>query len=252
MVAFHWNGTALSKTADYPVAPGEARGGFSNTAVNDSVWITGTGTAPRAMNIKDGTLGSTFVSGDVTENILNSSMLNDQAIVENRHMVAFGPAFSNGKFYVFDVTTGMELVAEIDPLGLNVNGNNTGAVIFDAANSRLYLMDTNNAIVAFDISGVIVSNEQLTDVPAVFRLYDNYPNPFNPSTNIQYDLPVASDVSIKVYDIQGRMIANIDKGQQSAGSYTHRFNAGNMASGMYIYRIEAGNFVATKKMMLIK
>ena len=252
VVAFHWNGSALDKTADFEVAPGEARGGFSNYAVNDSVWITGTGTAPRAMNIKDGTLGSTFVSNDVTENILNSSMLNDQAMVQSRHLVAFGPAFSNGKFYLFDVTNGMDLIAEIDPLGLNVNGNNTGAVVFDPTNSRLYLMDTNNAIVAFDISGVIVSNEQIADVPAIFKLYDNYPNPFNPTTNIQYDLPVASDVSIKVYDIQGRMIANIAKGQQTAGTYTHRFDAGSMASGMYIYRIEAGSFVATKKMMLIK
>ncbi len=48
------------------------------------------------------------------------------------------------------------------------------------------------------------------------------------------------------------MIANIAKGQQTAGTYTHRFDAGSMASGMYIYRIEAGSFVATKKMMLIK
>ena len=52
-------------------------------------------------------------------------------------------------------------------------------------------------------------------------------------------------MSIKVYDIQGRMIANIAKGQQAAGTHTHRFE-GSMASGMYIYRIEAGSFVATK------
>ena len=114
-------------------------------------------------------------------------------------------------------------------------------------------METNNAVIAIDLlEAGIVSNENLASIPVNFKLHDNYPNPFNPSTNIQYDLPVASDVSIKVYDIQGRMIANISKGKQTAGTYTHRFDAGSLASGMYIYRIEAGSFVATKKMMLIK
>ena len=115
-------------------------------------------------------------------------------------------------------------------------------------NSKLYLMETNNAVIAIDLlEAGLVSNENLASIPVNFKLHDNYPNPFNPSTNIQYDLPVASDVSIKIYDIQGRMIANISKGKQTAGTYTHRFDAGSLASGMYIYRIEAGSFIATKK-----
>ena len=253
VVVFNWNGSSLSKTADYTVSPGEARGGFSNHPINDEIYITGTSTAPRIMNIKDGTLGSTFFSSSVTENIINSSMANDQAIIENRHLVALGPAFRNGKFYVFDITDGEQLLAEIGPLGVNVNGNGTGEIVFDSINSKLYLMETNNAVIAIDLlEAGIVSNENLASIPVNFKLHDNYPNPFNPSTNIQYDLPVASDVSIKVYDIQGRMIANISKGKQTAGTYTHRFDAGSLASGMYIYRIEAGSFVATKKMMLIK
>jgi len=174
-------------------------------------------------------------------------------MIGNRHLVALGPAFANGKFYLFDITEGEQLLTEIGPLGVNTNGNGTGEIVFDPNNSRLYLMETNNAVIAIDLLATgLVSNENLASVPVNFKLYDNYPNPFNPTTNIQYDLPVASDVSIKVYDIQGRMIANIAKGQQTAGTYTHRFDAGSMASGMYIYRIEAGSFVATKKMMLIK
>ena len=253
VVVFNWNGSTLSKTSDYSVSPGEARGGFSNHPIDDEIWITGTSTAPRIMNVKDGTLGSTFFSSSVTENIINSSMVNDQAMIGNRHLVALGPAFANGKFYLFDITEGEQLLTEIGPLGVNTNGNGTGEIVFDPSNSRLYLMETNNAVIAIDLLATgLVSNENLASVPVNFKLYDNYPNPFNPSTNIQYDLPVASDVSIKVYDIQGRMIANIAKGQQAAGTYTHRFDAGSMASGMYIYRIEAGSFVATKKMMLIK
>ena len=253
VVVFNWNGSSLSKTSDYSVSPGEARGGFSNHPIDDEIWITGTSTAPRIMNVKDGTLGSTFFSSSVTENIINSSMVNDQAMIGNRHLVALGPAFANGKFYIFDITEGEQLLTEIGPLGVNTNGNGTGEIVFDPSNSRLYLMETNNAVIAIDLLATgLVSNENLASVPVNFKLYDNYPNPFNPSTNIQYDLPVASDVSIKVYDIQGRMIANIAKGQQAAGTYTHRFDAGSMASGMYIYRIEAGSFVATKKMMLIK
>jgi|GEM_PF-2690464 len=151
IVPFTWNGTALTKGTDISVAAGEARGGFSARAVGDSVLITGTGTAPRFLSL-DGVLGSQLSSDDVPSNDLNSSMLNDQMVWNGRHLVATGPAFTNGSFYLFDITDGVELIYEFAPLGVNSNGNNTGGVLFDEGNNRLYLMDTNNAIDAYNIA----------------------------------------------------------------------------------------------------
>ncbi len=89
-------------------------------------------------------------------------------------------------------------------------------------------------------------------VPRNFELAQNYPNPFNPSTAISYQLPVASNVMLKVYDMLGREVATLVNARQEAGRYQIMFNATNLASGLYFYRLQAGNFVETKKMMLVK
>jgi photosystem II stability/assembly factor-like uncharacterized protein len=90
------------------------------------------------------------------------------------------------------------------------------------------------------------------DIPNVFKLYDNYPNPFNPVTKIKFDLPENAFVKISIYDITGREVSNILKREVNAGSYEVQFNAGNLSSGTYFYRIEAGNFTEVKRMVLIK
>jgi len=89
-------------------------------------------------------------------------------------------------------------------------------------------------------------------IPTSYKLYYNYPNPFNPTTKIKFDLPKSSFVKINVFDITGRMISELANTNLQAGSYETEFNGGNISSGIYYYRIEAGNFVETKKMILIK
>lgn len=95
-------------------------------------------------------------------------------------------------------------------------------------------------------------DEQASTLPTKYSLYNNYPNPFNPSTVIKYDIPQASMVTLKVFDVLGREVATLVNGEHKAGSYQVAFNARNFASGTYIYRIQAGNFVQTKKMVLVK
>jgi len=94
----------------------------------------------------------------------------------------------------------------------------------------------------------------LTVVPEGFVLCNNYPNPFNPSTIIQFELPSASHVNITVFDILGRKTATLLDEQRSAGVGSVRFDASqhNAASGVYFYRIQAGSFVQTKKMILMQ
>lgn len=90
------------------------------------------------------------------------------------------------------------------------------------------------------------------DIPKEFKLFNNYPNPFNPTTDIKYDLPKSGLVSLKVYDINGRLVKEIINQMQVAGSYTARFEASNLSSGIYFYQLTAGEFKAQNKMLLIK
>ncbi len=85
-----------------------------------------------------------------------------------------------------------------------------------------------------------------------FTLHNNYPNPFNPLTKIQYDVAQNSKVQIKVYDILGREIATLVNEQKGVGSYVIEFNASKLTSGVYFFRMTAGSFTKTQKMMLIK
>jgi Tol biopolymer transport system component len=89
-------------------------------------------------------------------------------------------------------------------------------------------------------------------VPTHFSLNQNFPNPFNPSTLIQYTIPNASNVKIEIFNITGESVATLVDGFKSEGYYEVSFNAGDLPSGMYLYRISAGTFVQTRKMILMK
>ena len=87
----------------------------------------------------------------------------------------------------------------------------------------------------------------------MFTLNQNFPNPFNPSTIIKYQVPQNSFVSLKVYNSLGQESATLVNGMVNAGSYEVQLNCSNLSSGVYFYVMKAGeNFVQTKKMILMK
>ncbi len=89
-----------------------------------------------------------------------------------------------------------------------------------------------------------------------YKLFSNYPNPFNPATQITYQIPKSSFVTLKVYDTLGKEVATLVNERKEQGRYTVEFNAetatGGLPSGMYIYQITAGKFRASGKMLLMK
>ena len=89
-------------------------------------------------------------------------------------------------------------------------------------------------------------------VPQHYELRHNFPNPFNPSTNISFTLPLRSFVSLKVYDMLGREVATLVAELLPAGSYSRQWNASNMASGVYFCRLQAGDFIDVKKLVLLR
>jgi hypothetical protein len=114
-------------------------------------------------------------------------------------------------------------------------------------NYRLKQIDFNGNFEYFNLS-----NEVIVELPTSSEMSQNYPNPFNPSTKIDYELPADGEISLILYDISGREVANIVNEFKTAGYYTANFNASNLSSGIYFYKLSAEKFTQTKKMMLIK
>ena len=114
-----------------------------------------------------------------------------------------------------------------------------------------------------DVNGDRIKNHIITDVkgaeeiPTEFALHGNYPNPFNPSTRIQFDLPESAEVSVQVVDMLGREVMTIPAREFEVGANRSlELNAVNLASGMYLYRMiatgAASRYVKIGRMTLVK
>jgi fibronectin type 3 domain-containing protein len=118
----------------------------------------------------------------------------------------------------------------------------------------------NKILVNLGEKTALLSAPGSTEIPTMFRLYDAYPNPFNPRTTIRYDLPEGGNVSLVIYDVLGRIIAQLENGYVNAGSHTMTWDASQCASGVYFYRltVNGGNqgngcfYREIKKIMLMK
>ena len=100
-------------------------------------------------------------------------------------------------------------------------------------------------------SGVGVG-QALIHKPLKYRMYQNFPNPFNPSTAIRFDLPQNSHVMLKIYNLIGKEIETIVSEQLQAGEHVATWNVKDLPSGIYLYRLEAGDYVETRKLIVQK
>ena len=111
----------------------------------------------------------------------------------------------------------------------------------------------------YSLFEIVVHGTPSTDVqaatltlPTVFSLGNNYPNPFNPVTIVDFQLPVAAHVKLNVFDILGREVEVLVNEKKDAGAYSVRFDASGLPSGVYFYRMQAGDFSQTRKLLLLK
>ena len=91
-----------------------------------------------------------------------------------------------------------------------------------------------------------------SEIPKVFKLYDNYPNPFNPVTRIKFDLPDNSSVKLFIYDVTGKLVTELLNTQLTAGSYNVNWNATDVSSGIYMVRIQTEKYTDVKRMIFLK
>ncbi len=142
--------------------------------------------------------------------------------------------------------------AEYQVPGGVLNGN---TVYFWRVNAR-------NGMGTSPFSGIFFFTTTMTgvvnvssEIPGRYGLYNNYPNPFNPTTKIKFDIPASnksSNVRLTVFDASGREVSTLINSQIAPGSYEFQFSANNLTSGVYFYRLSTDNFVDTKKMILLK
>ncbi len=116
--------------------------------------------------------------------------------------------------------------------------------------------NTNLSFVSSEIATDVGENGS-SAIPNGYKLSDNYPNPFNPSTSIAFDLPQRSHVTIEIFNLLGQKVARLADEEYPAGSHTVTWSGmssdgQSVPTGIYLYRLEAGNFIETKKMLLLK
>ena len=98
----------------------------------------------------------------------------------------------------------------------------------------------------------MVSSLTQAIVPVEYNLSQAYPNPFNPVTTLSFAIPVDSEVSISIYNLQGREVSTLIDANMDAGYHSVVWDANSYASGVYFVKMVAGEFVNTQKLMLIK
>jgi photosystem II stability/assembly factor-like uncharacterized protein len=139
---------------------------------------------------------------------------------------------------------------------VNGNGNKSTPTSYRYDNKNLQKGTYSYRLKQIDYNGNFeyfsLNSNVFIGAPMAYKVSQNFPNPFNPETNINYNLPVDSKVSIKVYDIKGSIVATLADGNMTAGYHTATFDATNLPSGTYFYRIIAGELKETKKMLLVK
>ncbi|HTX19547.1 MAG TPA: S8 family serine peptidase [Bacteroidota bacterium] len=132
-----------------------------------------------------------------------------------------------------------------------------------AADVKFYVTATDSTNVArvtpygapsslFDVNGELALVRG-GEIPTGYTLYQNFPNPFNPATSIEYTLAKSGYTTLKVYDVLGRVVATLVDAYQAAGTHAVvRFNSYGIASGVYFYRLKSGDFEAVKKLVILK
>lgn len=104
-------------------------------------------------------------------------------------------------------------------------------------------------VVTVDLTSITSVEE---DIQYQFAVEQNFPNPFNPTTQIKYSIPTNSLVTLIIYDLLGSQVKTLVNDFQNAGKYSSEFNAEGFSSGVYFYRLSAGRFSETRKLLLLR
>nr|MBC8346245.1 T9SS type A sorting domain-containing protein [Candidatus Neomarinimicrobiota bacterium] len=214
-------------------------------------------------------------SGKVSEDIGNTVVSLDTTIQSNKYEIPFSQTAKAIELYIkYDPT---KLSPNIEPISGEVKLGHHDAekgvislIVYNPNSNELnikwnHLVARSEATISLlmktmDQNGNEVvkrSEVKVISVPTEFALHDNYPNPFNPSTTLRFDLPEVSDATITIYNMLGQSVRTFKMIGKSAGYHAIVWNATNnrgeqVGAGLYFYQLRSGDFVKTKKMVLLK
>ena len=138
------------------------------------------------------------------------------------------------------------------PIRLFAKGGTSLATTSSTSSDFIPVSSSQWRTYTISLQGIVGIGNISTEIPSGYELKQNFPNPFNPTTNISFAIPKASDVIIKIYDMAGKKVDEISKNNLQPGTYNYQWSGAALSSGIYYYSIEAGDFRNTKKMVLIK
>lgn len=209
--------------------------------------------------------GATTVSQKLIVNVTSVNDLPELAGFENNIKIAFEGSFTADMYArtgdVESPDSALTYSFSVDTSGINIDFDGRNLTLspnkgFDgSATLDIKVTDEDGGETTVTVGVDMVESTEITEEPGVpeeFKLHHNYPNPFNPTTNIKYALPEASQVQLTVFNTLGQEVAKLVNKKQAAGSHSVVFDAKGLPSGMYIYRLRAANFEKTQKMMLVK
>jgi oligosaccharide 4-alpha-D-glucosyltransferase len=143
----------------------------------------------------------------------------------------------------------------VKKINLDSLGSSSSGFFYDGVSGVLYVKidASTDSSYSLEIDSLNVTGTKgSSGAPSGYKLNQNFPNPFNPSTTLSYELASRSLVRLRIYDVLGREVATLVNGEEGAGSYTAVFDGRGLTSGVYFYVLTAGSFRKTREMVLLK
>jgi hypothetical protein len=192
--------------------------------------------------------GGPIVAVDIIDSslttIVNTNLTAIDGLTADQNNSFYFSSWATDKVYKYDAsfTNPPEVVSS--------GHNNPADIFYNPLNDVLAIPNFHANSV--DFISMTTGIRSIDNPPNNFRLLQNFPNPFNPSTTIKYEIPELNYASLKIYDVLGNEIVTLVNEEKPAGKYQIEFDAAEFASGFYFYQLIAGKFTATKKMLLLK
>ena len=192
---------------------------------------------------------------------LNSNAIRFFKFNNKKYILTFVSGSGNEFGKIVDVTSGLnnaKAILSTETLGNNLNANFAGDVAFRTLNNSIifYVLGTNNGLGAYEFSSSVTNifTKENPLKPDNYLLYQNYPNPFNPSTNISFYLDSKQHVTLKIFDVLGRVVDILVNDYKDKGFYNVEWNAKGFSSGVYYYQLTINSVgkSLTRKMVIMK
>jgi hypothetical protein len=232
----------------------DSMGSFNNYislyagSIVSRITLTGLSSRPTLLVLPFTNFGNVVIGDTVTSKMILTSRSVNEIIVDTIYM------HTNDEFFIDALLFPIEMNNN-DTISFNIHFAPTTQNILNKRDTVVIRSNCTNSEIFRVVNGRGInptSVEEKNLIITEFNLSNNFPNPFNPLTTIEYQVPKTSSVKIRVYNLVGEEIATLVDEEKTCGKYQIEFNASNLPSGVYFYKMQAEDFTVTKKFILLK